>query len=127
MKWEDKMPKYNMTIAKAKKYLSSTEYTENKDKSFNIVFKKPVPTSKRGRGITCIEFQDYIVGRELSECNYPYCRVFVKLADGSLLEYKREDRIKDPATSLKVFETIVQDLKRIHWHSWHYNDFTDIS
>lgn len=127
MKWESKMPQYNMTIAKAKKYLTSSEYVESKDKSFNIVFKKPVPTSKRGRGIKCIEFQDYILGRELSQCKYAYCRVFVKLADGTLLEYKREDRIKDPTTSKEVFEKVLHELTYTNHCYWEQYGFSDIS
>jgi len=113
--------KHNLSQKKAETFLQSEEYLGSADRSFNFQFpKKPIATRQRGRSITRIEFQDYMCGQENPK--YAYCRVFVMLRGGTLLEYRRNRRITDNSKGLEVFKTVIKDLKSPYWHS-----FTDIT
>lgn len=111
-----------VTFSSANKYLTSKEYARSKDKSFNFYFKTTITTSKRGQSISKFEFQDF------THTKYGYCRVFVRLLDGTLLEYKRGDRITDNTTGHQVFNNLVTMMKCIPRGSWsHQIGFTDIT
>lgn len=115
--------KHQMTLPKARKFLDSEEYAQLENKGFVLNFKKPISTSKRGRSITRFDFCDHTM-----QSKYNYCRVFVRLKDGTLLEYKRLNKITDASLGKETFEEILDLLKNRYEAAWLWNcGFTDIT
>ena len=110
-----------LTKEQAWAFLEGPEYSQNADKSYDITLKKPEPTANRKVKVKRVEFQDYICGRENPK--YNYCRCFVHLSDGTLLEYKRDTKIADPNEGAAIFTRILNILS----YSQRRLGFTDIS
>ena len=119
------MVQTTLTKEQAWAFLEGQEYTASTDKSFNIVLKKPEPTAQPKVKVKRVEFQDYICGRENPK--YNYCRCFVHLTDGTLLEYKRDTKIADPTEGTSIFTRVLNLLSTSTKYSFQRLGFTDIS
>ncbi len=119
------MVRKTTTKENAQAFLEGQEYKQNADKSYDITLKKPVTTADRKVKVKRVEFQDYICGRE--NPTYKYCRCFVHLSGGTLLEYKRDTKIADPNEGASIFTRVINLLSSSSSYSWKRLGFTDIS